>query len=167
MLIRIYKPRPLSAGFTLLEAIVSAGLISVALMSSFAIIKVLSSSRDVITERATFQRIADDLSGQYRLTLQAIQSTELQSLVVAGNSLPTLSSANCPSSSGLSLQLQMQFSLCAVTFPQGMKTYRITISNTLAEPVVNDTRYMRVKVSIYDPANLSSPAYERISYMVK
>ena len=59
MLIRIYKSRSLSAGFTLLEAIVSAGLISVALMSSFAIIKVLSSSRDVITVRATFQRIAN------------------------------------------------------------------------------------------------------------
>lgn len=165
---QIYKnPSSLSSGFTLLEAIVSAGLISVALMSSFAIIKVLSSSREVITERASYQRIADDLSGQYRLSLQGIQATELQSLAVVGNALPTLSSANCPSSGGLSLQLQMQFSLCAVTFPQGMKSYRITISNTLAEPVVNDTRYMRVKVSFFDPANLSSPTYERISYMIK
>jgi hypothetical protein len=157
----------LNSGFTLLEAIVSAGLISVALMSSFAIIKILSSSRSVILERASYQRISDDLSGQYRLALQGVQPSELQSLVNVGNTLPLLSSANCPSSAGLTLALQMQSALCLVKFPDGMKVYTITISNTLAEPVVNDIRHMRIKVSFYDPANLTTPTYERISYMIK
>ena len=167
MLTQTCKRMPLSSGFTLLEAIISAGLISVALMSSFAIIKVLSSSRSVILERASYQRISDDLSGQYRLALQGIQSTELQSLAVVNNVLPLLSSVNCPSSGGLTLALQMQFALCSVKYPDGMKTYTITISNTLAEPIVNDTRHMRIKVSFYDPANLTTPTYERITYMIK
>jgi hypothetical protein len=167
MLTQTCKHSPLSSGFTLLEAIISAGLISVALMSSFAIIKVLSSSRSVILERASYQRISDDLSGQYRLTLQGIQSTELQSLAVVNNVLPLLSSVNCPSSGGLTLALQMQSALCSVKYPDGMKVYTITISNTLAEPIVNDIRHMRIKVSFYDPANMTTPTYERISYMLK
>jgi prepilin-type N-terminal cleavage/methylation domain-containing protein len=156
----------LRSGFTLIEAMVCAALISVALLSSFSIIKILNSGRSAIVERTTYQRLSDNLFGQYRLILLSIQSSELPSIV--NQSLPTLSNSSCPSAVGITIQQQTQTILCSVSYPVGMANYVITLSNTVTA-VISGVRYLRVTVSFYSPTDTSrtSPVYQRVSYMVK
>ena len=158
--------RQLKSAFTLIEAMVCAALISIALMSSFSIIKILNSGRSAIVERTTYQRLSDNLFGQYRLILLSIQTSELPS--AANQSLATLTNSTCPSAVGTTLQQQAQTILCSVSYPVGMTNYVVTLSNTVTA-VISGITYMRVTVSFYSPTDVSktSPVYQRISYMVK
>ena len=156
----------LAKGLTLLEAVVATGMMAAVIASTFSVVKILSSGKDILDNRTNFYLASESVHANVSVAMMNLTASDITAF-----SLSYSTGAACPSNSNVTLQDKVQNALCAAVIPTQVttnasltKSYRIDATNTYT--LNGTTRLMQLKLSFVDPTT-NGVLFKRLLQYVK